>query len=75
MTHKYDETIGAVGVALLLILTAWGNALAMLIVSILGLIAALVFRRRFLRGSAMVLVVGCTVAGLIATASSLGLTS
>lgn len=76
MKNKSDEAIGAVAVALLLILTAWGNAIAMFIVSVLGLIAALVFRRRLLHGSSLiVIVVGCLVAGLLATAATIGLTN
>ena len=67
MRTKSDEAIGAIAVAVLLILTAWGNALAMLIVSGLGLLAALVFRRRHFQGSALVVTVGCLVSGLLAT--------
>ena len=74
MTHKYDEAIGAVGVATLLILTAWGNALAMFIVSALGLLTAVVLRRRSLRIGALVLTVGCLTSALLATAITLGLT-
>ncbi len=76
MRKKSDEVFGAIAVALLLIITAWGNALAMLIVSGLGLIAAIIFRRRLLHGGALIImVVGCVVSGLLAAAITVGLTS
>jgi len=59
--------LAALSVAVLLILTAWGSAWAMLIVSavVLGLGAA-VLRGRLLRGAALVSAVGCIVAMLVA---------
>jgi len=64
---KPSGILAALSVAVLLILTAWGNAWAMLIVSaaILG-VGAAVLRGRLLRGAALVSAVGGTVAMLTA---------
>ena len=66
-TEKSSGVLAALSVAVLLILTAWGSAWAVLIVSavILGLGAA-VLRGRLLRGAALVSAVSGTVAMLIA---------
>jgi hypothetical protein len=57
----------AVTLLALVILTAWGNALAMLVVSILGIaIGLLLFGRNFARGGAVVAVVACVVAFAVA---------
>lgn len=68
MNNKKSSGILAVlSVAVLVILTAWGSAWAMLIVSavVLGLGAA-VLRGRLLRGTALVSAVGGIMAMLIA---------
>jgi hypothetical protein len=61
-----DHSAGAL-VALLLILTAWGNALAMLIVSGLSLVVGLfISRGRIGRGVPFVVLAACIVATAIA---------
>ncbi|HVP58517.1 MAG TPA: hypothetical protein VMU02_10490 [bacterium] len=61
-----DHVVGAV-VALLLILTAWGNAYAMMIASGLALVASLVlFRGRIGRGVPFVILASAAVAAVIA---------
>lgn len=53
----------AAAVALVLLLTAWGNAYAMLLVGIAGLVVGLVFFRKSLaRGGALAALVGCLLA-------------
>jgi hypothetical protein len=62
MRKSGDHLVGAV-VALLLILTAWGNAIAMIIVSGLSLAVSLVvFRGRIGRGVPFVIAVAAAVA-------------
>jgi len=62
-----SDRIAAVAIAVMLILTAWGNAVAMLVVSGLGLIAGLLFFRKSLtRGAALAAAVGFGVAIIIA---------
>jgi len=57
----------AATVALVLLLTAWGNAYAMLLVGIVGLIVGLVFFRSTLtRGGALAALVGCLLAIVLA---------
>lgn len=64
----YDMFAG-VAVALLLILTAWGNAAVMLIVSVLGLaFVLLVMRKNFTRGGVLAATVGFLVAIAISLA-------
>jgi hypothetical protein len=41
-----SDKLAAVAVALLLILTAWGNAVAMLVVAVLGLVASVLFYQK-----------------------------
>lgn len=74
MKGDLDEYFGAVVVAALLILTAWGNAIAMFIASAIGVVVALVaFRKRMHRGSVLVGLIACVVAGGLAVAITLGL--
>jgi hypothetical protein len=70
---KNEDIFGAVSVALLLLLTAWGNAWAMVIASALGLIAGLIlFRGSLLRGAVLAATVACVMAAAIAVAIWLG---
>lgn len=65
--QSQSDKIAAVAVALLLILTAWGNAVIMLIVAVLGLVASVIyFRRRTTRGGALSAILGFVVAVAIA---------
>jgi hypothetical protein len=67
------DWFAAVTVALLLVLTAWGNAVAMFVVSTLALVVSLlVFGRTFARGGALAAAVGCVVAMVIALVMRLG---
>lgn len=61
------DKMAATGVALLLILTAWGNATIMLIVSALGLVvSAILCRKRITQGGALSAALGCVVAIAVA---------
>ena len=64
MDHQsISDKISAIVVAVLLILAAWGNATVMLIVSILGLVAMLLFfRKNITRGGALAAAVGLALA-------------
>ena len=62
-----SDQFAAIAVALLLILTAWGNALAMLVVSAFGLVVGMLFfRKSMARGGALVATVGFLIAIVIA---------
>jgi hypothetical protein len=62
-----SDAYAAITIALLLNLTAWGNALAMFIVAAIGIALGLViFGRRFARRGAAAAVVACGVAVVIA---------
>jgi hypothetical protein len=62
----YDKP-AAVAVSLLLILTAWGNAVVMLVVAVLGLAASvLFFRKRITHGGALSATLGFVLAIAIA---------
>ncbi len=65
--QSLEDKFAALTIAVLLILTAWGNAVAMLVVSIPGLVAwALFFRKSMVRGGALVVTVGFVLAIAIA---------
>jgi hypothetical protein len=68
MTHQTArESFGAIVVAVLLILTAWGNAFALLATSLIGLVIGLiVFRGESIRESLLAATVGCAVAVVVA---------
>ena len=62
-----SDKLAAIAVALLLILTAWGNAAIMLTVSALGLVvSAILLRRRITQGGALSAALGCVVAVAVA---------
>jgi hypothetical protein len=66
-TQSLSDRLAAVAVALLLILTAWGNAEIMLIVAVLGLVvSAILLRTRITQGGALSAALGCMVAVAVA---------
>jgi len=65
--QSQSDKFAAIAIAVLLILTAWGNALAMLVVSLLGLVVGfLFFRKSIARGGALAATVGFVLAIIIA---------
>jgi hypothetical protein len=61
-----DDVFGAVVLATLLLLCAWGNATAMLVVSAILLVAGLVlFRAHTFRSKLLALVLGSVVAAAV----------
>ena len=61
----------AATVAALLILTAWGNAVAMLVVAVLGIVVGLlIFGKSFVRRGALAATVACLIAVVIALIAS-----
>lgn len=65
---RLSDWAAAAAVALVLLLTAWGNAYAMLMVGIVGLIVGLVFFRSTLaRGGPLAALVGYLLAITLAT--------
>jgi len=65
--QSHSDKFAALAVAILLILTAWGNAVAMLVVSLLGLaVGFLFFRKSVARGGALAATVGFVLAIIIA---------
>ena len=66
-SKSLSDRLAAVAVALLLILTAWGNAAIMLIAAAIGLVvSAILFRIQLTRGGALSATLGCVVAIAIA---------
>jgi hypothetical protein len=65
--QSLSEKLAAVAVALLLILTAWGNAVVMLVVAAIGLVVSVIlFRKRIARGGALSAALGFVLAIAIA---------
>jgi hypothetical protein len=65
--QSLSDKLGALAVAVLLILTAWGNAVAMLVVAVLGLVVGLLlFRKSMTQGGALAAAVGFVLAIVIA---------
>jgi hypothetical protein len=65
--QSLSDKITALAVAGFLILTAWGNAIAMFVFALLGLILGLLFFRRSIgRGGVLAAIVGFTLAIVIA---------
>ena len=65
--QSLSDKLAALAVAVLLILTAWGNAFAMLVVALLGLVIGLLFFRRSIgRGGVLAATVGFILAIVIA---------
>jgi hypothetical protein len=61
--ESLNDRFAASVVAVLLVLTAWGNALAMLVAAGIGLVVGvLLFRRSITRGGALAAIVGLVVA-------------
>ena len=66
-SKSLSDKLAAIAVALLLILTAWGNAAIMLIAAAIGLVvSAILFRIQLTRGGALSATLGCVVAIAIA---------
>jgi hypothetical protein len=62
-----SEELAALAVAVLLVLTAWGNAVVMLVVAALGLaVSALFYRKSLARGGVLAATVGFVLAIVIA---------
>ncbi len=65
--QSQNDVFGVVAIAILLILTAWGNAIAMLVVAVLGLVIGLLFfRERITQGGILAAIVGFVVSIIIA---------
>jgi hypothetical protein len=65
--ESLSDRFAALAVAMLLILTAWGNAMAMLVVAVLGLaVGVLLFRKSITRGGLLAATVGFVLAIIIA---------
>ena len=65
--QSVSDKLAAVAVALLLILTAWGNAVVMLVVALLGLaVSVIFFRSKITRGGALSVTLGFVLATAIA---------
>ena len=65
--QSLNDTLAAVAVGVLLILTAWGNAVVMLVVSVLGLaLGLLLLGKNITRGGALAATVGFALAIVIA---------
>ena len=70
--QSLSDEYEAVVVAILLILTAWGNAMAMLIVGAIGLVVfVLISRKNMPRGGAMAAIAGFILSMVIALAMML----
>jgi flagellar biosynthesis protein FliP len=66
-SQSLNDKLAALAVAVLLILTAWGNAVAMLVVAVLGLVVGLLlFRKSITQGRAPAATVGFVLAVVIA---------
>ena len=67
VNQPLSDRLAAVAVALLLILTAWGNAMVLLVVALLGVAVTLVFfRKKVTRGAALSATSGFVLAIAIA---------
>jgi hypothetical protein len=68
-----EDALGAIAVAMMLILTAWGNAIALMVGSIIGLvIMMIVFKGRLHHGTGLAVTVAMVIAATIAIAFFLG---
>ena len=66
-TQDKADYFGAVVVALLLILTAWGNAWVMLVASLVGLLLSIaLFRKEVVQRGLLAASVACVLAFIIA---------
>jgi len=64
--QSLSDKLAAIAVAILLILTAWGNSMAMLVVSVLGLaVGGLLFRESIGSGGLLAATVGFVLAIVI----------
>ena len=68
-----EDAFAAIAIAIILILTAWGNAIAMMIGSVVALVMMLVVcEGRLFRGAALPVVVAISVAVILAIAFLVG---
>ena len=66
-TQAKEDIFAAVVVALLLILTAWGNAWVMLVASLVGLLFSIaLFRKEVVKRGLLAAAVACVLAFIIA---------
>ena len=69
-----EDAFAAIAIAVMLLLTAWGNAIAMMVGSVIGLIILFVaFEGKHFRGARLAAVVALSVAAVLAVAFFLGL--
>ena len=61
-----DDIFGLFAVVILLIVTAWGNAIAMMIVAGVGFVGLLLLKGRAFRGALLVALVAFAVAAAVA---------
>jgi len=68
-----EDALAAIAIALILILTSWGNAVALMIGSLAGFVViGFVFRGKLHHGAGLAAMVALAVAAIIATALFLG---
>lgn len=71
--QSLSDKLAAFSVVVLLILTAWGNAMAMLVFAVFGLVVGLlIFRKTISRGGAVAATVGFVLTIVIALVMLLG---
>lgn len=71
--REKEDSLAAVAIAAMLFLTAWGNAVALLIGSLAGLVLMLIFfKGRMRHGAGLAMLVGLAVAILITVALFFG---
>lgn len=68
-----EDALATIAIAVMLVLTAWGNAIAMMIGSMIGLVVLLIVcEGKIFRGAALAAAVALTVAAVLALAFFLG---
>ena len=71
--REKEDAFAAIAIAVMLILTAWGNAIAMMVGSLIGfVIMALVFKKKLHHGVGLAVVVALVVVASLAIALFLG---
>jgi hypothetical protein len=63
--QSFSDRLAALSVVVLLMLTAWGSAVVMLVFAVFGLVGLLIFRKDFARGEAVTAAVGFVLAIVI----------
>jgi hypothetical protein len=64
--QSLSDRLAALSVVVLLMLTAWGSAVVMLVFSVFGLVGLLILRKDIARGGAVAAAVGFVLAIVIA---------